>query len=283
VPHVVMFHTIGAIKNSLPVGERETDVRLMAERKLIREAHGVISSTALEKAALERFYTADSRKISIVPCGVNTELFRQYEKVVARNKLGFGSEKIVLFVGRIEAIKGIDNLIWAFSLLPKDNRVRLLIVGGDEYSRTEVARLEALAADLGVGAGVEFVGAVAQELLPLYYSAADVSAVASYYESFCLVILESLACGTPVVSTRVGVAPSVIQDGCNGLLVDDNSPQKLAFGLMTVLHSMQYDVSTVRYSVLDYDWEQVSRSVESEYNRLLISENMSEEACIESY
>jgi D-inositol-3-phosphate glycosyltransferase len=268
IPHVVMFHTLGAIKNSLPVGDMESDVRLAAEREVMRSAQRIISSTILEKKELVRLYDADERKISVIPCGVNMELFQPQDKRVARSKLGLGEGKVILFVGRMEALKGVDNLIRALSLMPSDNRARLIIIGGDEYSRPEVVRLETLASDIGVGGNVKFLGPVAQNLLPLYYSAADVSAVTSYYESFCLVILEALACGTPVVSTRVGVAPAIIQDGHNGLLVDDNNPQNLADGLAAVLRSEQ-DVCTVRRSILDYAWERVARNIEAEYSKLL--------------
>ncbi|MCL2615977.1 MAG: glycosyltransferase, partial [Dehalococcoidia bacterium] len=193
VPHEIMFHTLGAIKNNLPVGEIEPNVRLTAERELMRTVSRIISSTALEKAALVRLYGADESKISVVPCGVNTELFQPQDKAEARKILGLGDGKILLFVGRIEEIKGIVNLIQALGMLPLDDCPLLLIIGGDEHSRPMVIRLKATAGMLGIKDNVKFLGSVAQGLLPSYYSAADAVVVASYYESFCLVILEALA------------------------------------------------------------------------------------------
>ncbi|MCL2707002.1 MAG: glycosyltransferase [Dehalococcoidia bacterium] len=268
VPHVVMFHTLGAIKNNLPLGEAESAVRLAAEYDLMHGAQRIISATALEKEELGRLYDADMRKISVIPCGVNTALFQPQDKSAARNALGLGAGKIILFVGRIEALKGIENLIYALSLLHYDARAKLFVVGGDEYSRPDVARLETLARELGVDA--EFSGSVAHGLLPTYYSAADVSVVASYYESFCLVVLEALACRTPVVSTRVGVAPAVIRNGYNGFLVDDNSPQSLAVGLEAALCGGLKDADEIRRSVLDYSWEQTACRVEAEYRGILL-------------
>jgi D-inositol-3-phosphate glycosyltransferase len=102
--------------------------------------------------------------------------------------------------------------------------------------------------------------------------------VASYYESFCLVILESLACGTPVVSTKVGVAPAVIRDGVNGCLVDDNSPENLAEGLANVLDCENNDAQAVRQSVLEYDWAAIAQKIEREYQALLSPKDLTQKA-----
>lgn len=278
IPHAVMFHTLGAIKNSLPVGEAESAVRLAAEKKLAQEVQCIIASTALERKELRILYDTDMNKISVIPCGVDTELFHPYDKEAARNALGLDAGKIILFVGRIEQLKGIDNLIRALGMLPSDARVRLLVIGGDEHSQPDVLRLQALAADVGISQKVVFLGPVAQNALPLYYSAADVSVVSSYYESFCLVILEALACGTPVLSTNVGVAPSIISDRRNGLLLDDNSPQSMAAGLMDMLYNGSYDSGEVRESVKGYSWDDVTRRIEAEYGRMLLRDKMNEGA-----
>jgi D-inositol-3-phosphate glycosyltransferase len=122
---------------------------------------------------------------------------------------------------------------------------------------------------MGICGAVEFLGTIEQQKLPLYYSAADVSVVASYYESFCLVVLESLACGTPVVSTPVGVAPAVIKYGENGYLVDDNSPRQLAAGLDAALGSEEMNRDFIRNTAAGYDWESIARQVEKEYLELV--------------
>ena len=278
VPHAVMFHTLGAIKNRLPVGETESAVRLAAEKELVDGSLRIITATAPEKGELVRLYGAEANKISVVPCGVNTNLFEPQDRSNARRALGLGGGKIILFIGRIEALKGIDNLVQAMSLLNWQTDAKLLVIGGDEHSQPEVFRLKEMTRQLGISESVEFLGTVSQCRLPLYYSAADVSVVASYYESFCLVILESLVCGTPVVSTKVGVAPAVIRDGQNGYLVSGNSPESLAGGLAAVLRSAKMDRARIRQSAMEYDWAAIACKVEREYQSLLTSKDLIQKA-----
>ena len=269
VPHAVMFHTLGAIKNSLPVGDIESGLRLEAERELVEKSQLIISATETEKSELIRIYGALEDQIKIVPCGVNASMFRPFDKLEARSSLGLGEGKIILFVGRIEALKGIDNLVRAMGLLKISGDVKLLVIGGDEHSRAEVERLKDMTLKMGSSRSIEFIGTVEQANLPIYYSAADVSVVASYYESFCLVILESLACGTPVVSSPVGVAPSVIQQGENGFLTTDNTPESLAAGLDAVLGASELNKNSVRSTAERFDWGSIARQVESKYLELL--------------
>lgn len=271
VPHTVMFHTLGAIKNRLPVGEKESAVRLAAERDIANASQCIISATALEKKELVRLYGAEAEKIRVVPCGVNTALFKPHDKADVRKSLGFGEGKIILFVGRIEALKGIDNLIRSIGILKENKDVKLVVIGGDEHSQPEVNRLKAMTRNLNIADSVQFLGTVPQSQLPLYYNAADVSVVASYYESFCLVILESLACGTPVVSTRVGIAPEVIRKVENGVLVPDNTPQSLAVGLVDIINAKNMDKTYIRQSALGYDWLSIARQIETESLALVSS------------
>jgi D-inositol-3-phosphate glycosyltransferase len=267
VPHAV-----------IPVGETESAVRLAAEKELVDGSLRIITATAPEKGELVRLYGAEANKISVVPCGVNTNLFEPQDMSNARHALGLGGGKIILFIGRIEALKGIDNLVQAMSLLNWQTDAKLLVIGGDEHSQPEVFRLKEMTRQLGISESVEFLGTVSQCRLPLYYSAADVSVVASYYESFCLVILESLVCGTPVVSTKVGVAPAVIRDGQNGYLVSGNSPESLAGGLAAVLRSAKMDRARIRQSAMEYDWGAIACKVEREYQSLLTSKDLIQKA-----
>jgi D-inositol-3-phosphate glycosyltransferase len=137
-----------------------------------------------------------------------------------------------------------------------------MIAGGDEYSRPEITRLKALAVSLGIGNRVSFPGLIKQEQLFYYYSAADVCVSPSYYESFGLTPLESLACGTPVVATDVGAAKDIIRDEAAGFVVPDNAPRLLADKIALILARphMAATAQEIRKSISGFTWENTARA-----------------------
>jgi len=272
VPHVIMFHTLGAIKNAIGVGESEPALRIMAERELIRDCHRIIAATEKGKGELVSYYDASLEKISVIPCGVNLELFRQLDKEAARRSLGLNGHNILLFVGRIDPLKGIDKLLMALPKLDTRRNLKLLVIGGDEDSQPEVERLQRLSRSLHIQDSVTFAGIVEQKELPLYYSAADVCVIPSYYESFGLVALESLACGTPIVATRVGGIESVVRQGQNGYMVEDNAPLRLADRIAALLSqkgSGMNSADSIRASVNGFSWSNIAEAIVPEYSAIL--------------
>lgn len=272
VPHVTMFHTLGAAKNAIGVGEDEPELRLVNEGELAGSCDRIIAATGNEKADLVAYYGAPPDRIGVVPCGVNLELFRPLDRETARRRVGLNGESVVLYVGRVEPLKGLDRLLMAVPRLHGVRYLRAVVVGGDDDDGGEVERLRTLSRLLGIGAVVDFVGIVRQEELPLYYSAADLCIVPSYYESFGLVALESLACGTPVVATKVGGMDGVIRHGRNGYLVRDNSPESLAGGIAAVLalpRAVDEPPGSVRASVAPFVWSNVADRIVREYSTLL--------------
>jgi D-inositol-3-phosphate glycosyltransferase len=265
VPHMIMFHTLGTIKNFIGIGEDEPELRIAAEGQLALECDRVIASTSYEKNVLVEQYGIPTQRISIVPCGVNFDLFKPSDKVRARRRLGLAEKGIILFVGRLERLKGIDKIIRALPLLG-ETRPLLLVVGEDGNRMGEAENLKALAAELGVSEQVIFVGLVSYEILPDYYNAADVVAFPSYYESFGLVPLESLACGTPVVATDVGDLKNIILEGKTGFILEDNQPVHLAEKLSEVLECpLNFSLpEEIRASISDYDWKNVAESIAEE-------------------
>lgn len=272
VPHVVMFHTLGAVKNAIGIGEDAPELRIVTERETVSDCQHIIVATGREKEELVRRYGAPPDKIGIVPCGVNTELFRPMAREAARQKLGLADGKILLFVGRIDPLKGVDQLIRTVPYLSHIKGLRLIIIGGDEYSRTEVEKLRKLAAALKVEDRITFQGIVKQERLPYFYSAADVCVVPSYYESFGLVALESLACGTPVVATDVGDLRNIIRPGETGYVVAGNTPPGLAVGIAPLLSGPPRDMETalaIRESVYGFSWESIAGRIIEELRLVL--------------
>jgi len=270
VPHLAMFHTLGAVKNAIGVGRPEPKLRLATEATLVRNADAVIASTALERDQLVGYYGASASRIRVIPCGVNRERFRPGPKAAARDRLNLDQGGIILYVGRLEPLKGVERVIRALPLMPAN--VRLLVVGGDARSRTEEKRLRRLAAALGVTDRVLFVGTVAHELLPDYYRAANVCVVPSHYESFCLVALEALASGTPVVAGDVGIMRQVIRDGENGYILTDTSAVSLSARLAALADDAAPAVATpesISASVAAYGWPSVAALLHAECRALV--------------
>jgi len=271
IPHVMGFHTLGAVKNAIGIGEGEPDLRITAEKELVRDCQRIIASTMKGKKDLIDYYDASPETISVIPCGVNLDLFRPIGRETARCYLGLKEERIILFVGRIIPLKGIDNLVKAMSYLERKEGIKLIVIGGDEHSQTEVERLKDLSRSLKIQELVIFLGLVKQEILPFFYSAANLCVVPSYYESFGLVVLESLACGTPVVATKVGGAESVIRHGETGYVVRNNDSCHLADKIALLLSTPNgaTDVGTVRASVVNYGWSNITEAILAEYRSLL--------------
>jgi D-inositol-3-phosphate glycosyltransferase len=276
VPMVAMFHTLGAIKNALGIGEDESDLRIEEERQIALSANRVLASTEEEKTALQRFYDVPAEKISVIPCGVNLDLFNIGSKIAARQKLGLPNRKIILFVGRIEPLKGVERLVQALPAF-EDIKPLLLIVGEDGNRPGESAKLQSLAARLGVAGSVIFTGLQDYHKIPDYYNAADVCAFPSYYESFGLVPLESLACGTPVVATEVGNLKQIIRNSETGYIVPDNRPATLAAALRNILENNQHrllDRPAIRASVTAYGWGHIARKAAAEFNELVTEKSI---------
>ena len=272
VPHVATFHTLAEIKKRARVGEREPEERSLGEAKVIRSADSIVAFSRHERDAMIRFYGASGRKIAVIPCGVDVDLFRPLDKEMSRRRLGLQDERVVLYVGRLEPLKGVDILLKAVAQLERGESVKTLIVGGDLEEDQEMTRLKSLSHRLGISDRVSFLGSLKQQELPFYYSAADICVVPSYYESFGLVALESMACGTPVIASRVGGLPTIVKDGLNGYLIPWRRPEPFADG-MDVL----FDNSTIRNAMseaslrtaMSMRWPAVVDSLVDSYHALL--------------
>jgi D-inositol-3-phosphate glycosyltransferase len=273
VPHVAMFHTLGEVKNRARSSEHEPAYRIEAERTIAAGADQIIVASKHEQHLLTSLYGADPGRIAVVPCGVDLDLFMPMDKEQARRRLGLrDAERIILFVGRIEPLKGIDILIAAAAHLHDDENFAVLIVGGDTQAKAQIDELRAQAEVLGIDHHISFVGAVEHTELPLYYNAADVCVVPSYYESFGLVAVESMACGTPVVASRVGGLTSTVSDGETGYLIPWRCPEPFAERLELLLDNDELRASfgrAGREAVERYRWANVADAVASLYEEIV--------------
>ena len=275
-PHVVTFHTLSRIKMQSRAGEDEPPVRQQTEARIIADADCIIAFSDHERDAMVRLYDGDRNRIRLVPCGVDLARFRPLGRAEARSALGLNGHKVLLFVGRIEALKGLDLLIHTAAHLKPDahvesDGVQVLVVGAAADGSEDLGRLQRMAAELDVGDAIQFVGRVPQEQLPWYYSAADVCVVPSFYESFGLVALESMACGTPVVASRVGGLPTVIRHGRTGYLKSWRCPEAFAHSLEMLLvnHSLQDSMGRAARSWAEsMSWDKVAEQLLGIYAEL---------------
>ena len=271
VPHVITFHTLSLIKMQSRSGEQEPPVRQRSEREIIADADRVVAFSPHERDAMVRLYGADAGRIDLVPCGVDLARFRPLGRAEARSELGLNGHKVLLYVGRIEALKGVDLLLHTAAHLEQDGEVQVLVVGSDAEGSGEIDRLRGLADELNVGDAVEFVGRVPQERLAWYYSAADVCVVPSFYESFGLAALESMACGTPVVASRVGGLSTIVQHGRTGYLKSWRCPEAFAHSLEMIMSSRSLQDSmgrAARRRAESLGWDQVADRLLNLYRRL---------------
>lgn len=272
VPHVMSFHTLAQIKSQARAGEGEAPLRSGTERYLMEKSDLVVAFSPHEGQAMASLYGVSTNKIQVVPCGVDLSMFRPISMDDARKSLGLNGERVILWVGRVEPIKGLELLLKAAANMENRGSLKVLMVGGDVAKDLEIKKLQGLAKDLGVEGTVEFVGKVEQHLLPFYYSAADVCVVPSHYESFGLVALEAMACGTPVVASRVGGLATLVEHGRTGYLMNGRCPEPLADSLEVILSSPLLQRSmrfAARQRAENMSWERVAENIESLYWELV--------------
>lgn len=222
-------------------------------------------------------------KIRCVPPGVNTDLFRPINKAEAKEKIGMHEDSHgILFVGRIEPLKGIDELLYATKILVARNpdlRVCVCIVGGDIRNKPmwwpkTLKMLDDLRRTLQLTTEVNFVGQQPQEKLPYYYNAADVVVMPSHYESFGMAALEAMSCGVPVITTNVAGISSLIDEKHSSLITTVNNPLLLASqieGLLLDPEKHAAIASTLRHRVLDLSWTHVAERIDRVYDDVIMA------------
>ncbi|OGN75885.1 MAG: glycosyl transferase [Chloroflexi bacterium GWB2_49_20] len=285
IPMVQMFHTLGEMKNRVAKSpaEKEGKYRIEVENQLLVTADKIVAATLAERAQLEWLYKADVKKIVVIPPGVDVSHFYPIPVDEARAFIGVDpGDQMVLFVGRIEPLKGVDILIQAISCLnfrdiTSNGPILLTIIGGDPDvipadMSVEMAKLQKMCDDLCMGKMVIFLGKRGQDTLPYYYSAADVVVMPSHYESFGMVALEAMACGTPVVASQVGGLAFLVQNGVTGYHVPDDDPSELCMRLKQLLGDRELRKtlgSQANSYAQEYSWEKISDQIVDLYKDVL--------------
>ena len=283
VPIVQMFHTLGEMKNRIAQSEeeRESPERIAAEKRLLTIADRILVSTLAEQTQLRFLYKADDRKLEIIPPGVDVEHFYPIPSDEAKLFVGLKPEdRMILFVGRIDPLKGLDQIIRAMPGLraaSPGRPVHLAIIGGEpdaspDEKTAEMRRLQRLCDELNMDQTVVFLGKRRQDTLQYYYSAAEVVVMPSHYESFGMAALEAMACGTPVIASDIGGLGFLVQDGQTGFTVPDGDPELLLEKLSLLLDDRQLrqrmGAAATAYAQ-DFSWDRITKQVLSVYRELV--------------
>ena len=240
--------------------------------KLLSWANVIISPS--------RYYISEIRaldkykdKVIVIPNGIDVGDFNAaYSREDSKRELGFSpSDRLLLYVGNFEPRKGLDILIKAMPRILKEAQNTNLVLVGDGIMRD---KLEALAKKLGVAEHVKFTGFVNKSEKIRYYKSADIFILPSLYEIFGIVNLEAMACGIPVVASKVGGIPEVVKDGKNGLLIPPGNSEALADALIYLLENEDVREKmgkSGRKKVEGYSWERIAEETEKVYNEVLSS------------
>ncbi|HZE87620.1 MAG TPA: glycosyltransferase [Methylomirabilota bacterium] len=281
IPLLMTFHTLALMKNlvsrsNLSSQERE---RLKAEFLLTKEAQKIIAPSETEKKYLEYLYEVPAEKITVISPGVDTALFYPMNKQEAKRIVGASTDhKMILFVGRIDPVKGLDVLLYAMKIFLKKHKTIkacLWIVGGDtseapEEWTGELQKLEQLRQLLSLHTTVQFIKQQYQKNLPKYYNAADLVVMPSHYESFGMTALEAMACSTPVLTTNVTGVSELLDEQCQKHITTANNPLLLADKMAAILlHHKTSDDKAMLESLSHYDWKFVAEKIAEVYKQVL--------------
>lgn len=238
IPLVASFHTLARVKNLALPEDPEPPARIDGERAVVAQADRILASTPAEASHLHRLYGAPPARIRVVPPGVDTALFRPLDADRARARYGLSGKRVILFVGRFQAMKGPDLAIRTVAEVVRrapSQDVVLAMVGGPSGGVGSTDALRNLAASEGIPDRVAFLLPMPHADLPGLYAAADALLMPSRSESFGLVALEAQACGIPVVASGVGGLRHVVDEGITGHLVGDQDPASFADRLLHLL------------------------------------------------
>jgi D-inositol-3-phosphate glycosyltransferase len=273
------YHSLAAVKyQAIPNQPSIGDTRLLLEKQILEQTDVVVATSPQEAEDL-RCYVSPKGNVKVIPCGVDINNFHPLHKVDARSRLGLDlNEQIVLYVGRFDFRKGIETLVQACALSKArlTNQLRLIIVGGsrpDRIDGKERSRIELVVKALGLTERVTFAGQIGHDVMPLFYSSADVCVIPSHYEPFGLVALEAMACGTPVVASETGGLKFTVLQDQTGLLVPPKDSSAFAEAIDLILADQALakgmGMKAVAHVQESLSWKKVTIELDSLYRSML--------------
>jgi len=283
LPLVHIYHTLAFLKErALREESREHKSRIEAERHLAYVSDAIISSSEDEMQSLVDEYRITSSKGRVIYPGVNKKLFYPLEERAVLQEMRAGEkDRIILYVGRVDPAKGLKTVIEALELLKKKDsplysQLKLIVVGGgkkgeDVPGNKEFIRIKESIKEKKLSGKVIFLGSKKQSHLHKYYSAAEGLVMPSLYESFGLVPLEAMACGTPVLVSRIGEMRRIVQEGKNGFSFPPDDPSSLVRCLDYFFSNKEslWDREKIRQNVTkNFSWENTAEETYSLFRKL---------------
>lgn len=283
------YHSLGAVKyRSIKNIPQISQTRLQIEKQCLETADRIIATSPQEQEHM-RSLVSSLGQIEVIPCGTDIDRFGSVDKIESRGKLGIDlGSQVVLYVGRFDRRKGIETLVrtLAQKQVKRHPNLKAIIVGGSTPGRKdgkERERIEALVHELELDEIVTFAGRIQHADLAYYYAAADVCVVPSHYEPFGLVAIEAMACGTPVIASRVGGLQFTVIDEFTGLLVPPQDELSFAQAIDRILTnpawSRQLEKEARKRVESMFSWDGVARQLEQQYLACL-DQNQAELASI---
>ncbi len=270
VPVITIFHTMQEIKQEAFPFNVDDPQRETQEKIVSQESDALVVWSKHEKNFIVSNYKVEPKKIYIIPPGVDLELFKPIDQKEAREEINIQNDlKVILFVGRLERLKGLDTLLEALSMIDQE-KINLLVVGG-LYNISEVSRLKKICSDFNLLEKVHFIGSINRNDLKYYYNSSDICVLPSYYESFGLSALEAAACGVPVVASKKGGLSSIVIDKKTGYLLQWRCPGPFVEKLEILLKSKDLRESmgkNARQHAEKLNWDESVNSLKQLFYKL---------------
>jgi glycosyltransferase involved in cell wall biosynthesis len=244
------------------------------EEKMLERSNKIIAVSDFTRRELLQYYKVKEAKIRVIHNGVDVDKFKPAtDKLKAKAEVGFNpKDKAILSVGRLYARKGLFTLIESMALVTRKFKNAKFIIAGKGLSN-EVKKLVSYATKLGVKDSIIFTGYFPDKKLPRLYQAADVFAFSTFYENLPFAVLEALSTGLPVVTTRVGGIPEMIEDGKNGFLVEPFDSRELADRILYYLEhpAVASEMALLARKTIEnqFDWRLIVKKVVKVYDEAL--------------
>lgn len=288
IPLVETFHSLGVLKKKA-LGEQDPSPteRTKIENQVMAGADKIIAISPQEKISMIDEYDVDASKIAVVPAGVNLRRFTPLDTKWAREQLKLPlGKKIIVFAGKMEKRKGAMTLVEAVREIKRRwpsiyNQLLVIIFSGDPRRQQTKEKQEAdvrhelkrTIAKMGVGERIRLYQGVGQEKLHLYYGAANVVVMPSYYEPFGMVAIEAMATGTPVVASNVGGLQGTIEDGITGFHAEPKDALGFARQIVKVLSdeglAERMSKNAVIHARQNYSWLRIAKRIYKLYKGLV--------------